>query len=142
MFAIFTLRRPNIMPVGDLGVQRGVLRWFLALHSDDYNYAVESDKQPDDAEENEITPPEPEASQSQPLERANTPDASSIAPAVPSTPKRITDELPAMPPIFTPSINKTLRKARENADFVPPPLPPGLAASTMKSRLDTKKKIK
>ncbi|KAI6000659.1 DNA glycosylase [Pisolithus albus] len=28
MFAIFTLRRPNILPVGDLGVQRGMLRWF------------------------------------------------------------------------------------------------------------------
>ncbi|KAI6046168.1 DNA glycosylase [Pisolithus marmoratus] len=28
MFAIFTLRRPNILPVGDLGIQRGMLRWF------------------------------------------------------------------------------------------------------------------
>ncbi|GJJ06104.1 hypothetical protein Clacol_000293 [Clathrus columnatus] len=33
MFAIFSLRRPDILPVGDLGVQRGMLRWFLALHS-------------------------------------------------------------------------------------------------------------
>ncbi|KIJ39939.1 hypothetical protein M422DRAFT_32539 [Sphaerobolus stellatus SS14] len=33
MFAIFSLRRPDILPVGDLGVQRGILRWFLALHS-------------------------------------------------------------------------------------------------------------
>lgn len=28
MFAIFTLRRQNILPVGDLGVQRGMVRWF------------------------------------------------------------------------------------------------------------------
>ncbi|KAH7888820.1 DNA glycosylase [Phlebopus sp. FC_14] len=28
MFAIFTLRRPNVLPVGDLGVQRGMVRWF------------------------------------------------------------------------------------------------------------------
>ncbi|KAF8844730.1 DNA glycosylase [Paxillus ammoniavirescens] len=28
MFALFTLRRPNVLPVGDLGVQRGMLRWF------------------------------------------------------------------------------------------------------------------
>lgn len=28
MFAIFTLRRQNILPVGDLGVQRGMVRWY------------------------------------------------------------------------------------------------------------------
>ncbi|KAF9244874.1 hypothetical protein BU15DRAFT_85727 [Melanogaster broomeanus] len=28
MFALFTLRRPNVLPVGDLGVQRGMSRWF------------------------------------------------------------------------------------------------------------------
>ncbi|KAF8503093.1 DNA glycosylase [Gautieria morchelliformis] len=33
MFAIFSLRRPDILPVGDLGIQRGVVRWFLSLHS-------------------------------------------------------------------------------------------------------------
>ncbi|KAF8629674.1 hypothetical protein AX17_005612 [Amanita inopinata Kibby_2008] len=33
MFSIFSLRRPDILPVGDLGVQRGMLRWFLSRHS-------------------------------------------------------------------------------------------------------------
>lgn len=32
MFLIFTLRRPDILPVGDLGVQKGLLRWVLAAH--------------------------------------------------------------------------------------------------------------
>ncbi|KIL66179.1 hypothetical protein M378DRAFT_124113 [Amanita muscaria Koide BX008] len=33
MFSIFSMRRPDILPVGDLGVQRGILRWFLEPHS-------------------------------------------------------------------------------------------------------------
>jgi hypothetical protein len=32
MFLMFSLRRPDILPVGDLGVQKGLLRWFLAAH--------------------------------------------------------------------------------------------------------------
>lgn len=32
MFLIFSLARPNILPVGDLGVQKGLLRWVLAAH--------------------------------------------------------------------------------------------------------------
>lgn len=32
MFLIFTLRRPDILPVGDLGVQKGLLRWVLAAY--------------------------------------------------------------------------------------------------------------
>ena len=32
MFLMFSLRRPDVLPVGDLGVQKGLLRWFLAAH--------------------------------------------------------------------------------------------------------------
>jgi DNA-3-methyladenine glycosylase II len=32
MFLIFTLRRGDVLPVGDLGVQKGLLRWVLAAH--------------------------------------------------------------------------------------------------------------
>lgn len=32
MFLMFSLRRPDVMPVGDLGVQKGLLRWVLAAH--------------------------------------------------------------------------------------------------------------
>jgi DNA-3-methyladenine glycosylase II len=32
MFLMFSLRRPDILPVGDLGVQKGLLRWILAAH--------------------------------------------------------------------------------------------------------------
>ena len=32
MFLMFSLHRPDILPVGDLGVQKGLLRWALAAH--------------------------------------------------------------------------------------------------------------
>ena len=32
MFLMFSLRRPDVLPVGDLGVQKGLLRWALAAH--------------------------------------------------------------------------------------------------------------
>lgn len=141
MFAIFTLRRPNILPVGDLGVQKGVARWILSLHSADYEYKVEGDRLPgassqDDAEV-EVTQDATE--QSQPLERAATPDMSSVVPAVPSTPPKLNDELPMLPPAFTPSIITTLRKTHDEVD--PPKLPPGLSVAELKARLNGKKKV-
>lgn len=30
MFALFSLRRPDVLPVGDLGVQKGLIKWLLA----------------------------------------------------------------------------------------------------------------
>lgn len=44
MFAIFSLRRPNILPVGDLGVQRGMLRWFLSRHSSNHSFTLSPHK--------------------------------------------------------------------------------------------------
>ncbi|RSH88869.1 hypothetical protein EHS25_002531 [Saitozyma podzolica] len=32
MFLMFSLRRPDVLPVGDLGVQKGLLNWALAAH--------------------------------------------------------------------------------------------------------------
>jgi DNA-3-methyladenine glycosylase II len=32
MFLMFCLRRPDVLPVGDLGVQKGLIRWVLAAH--------------------------------------------------------------------------------------------------------------
>jgi DNA-3-methyladenine glycosylase II len=33
MFLMFSLRRPDILPVGDLGIQKGLVRWALAAHN-------------------------------------------------------------------------------------------------------------
>lgn len=49
MFLIFTLKRPDILPVGDLGVQKGLLRWILS------GLTSEKDKQ----EQAVIKPPPP-----------------------------------------------------------------------------------
>lgn len=71
MFAIFSLRRPDILPVGmyhsnmclkqssvsqfgfagDLGVQRGLLRWILSLHQPDYRIQLSPKKLPDPTED-------------------------------------------------------------------------------------------
>ncbi|OCH95080.1 DNA glycosylase [Obba rivulosa] len=157
MFAIFSLRRPDILPVGDLGVQRGVLRWFLALHDPSYLVAISPKKlpKPPSGEQEEETNSEAEESVPAPAgpARALSPDASSTLPApeVPSTPakgkgKRATDDEPAaaMPTPFTPSINKTLNMYAGGAVNAPPPppLPEGLTPGALRSRLDGKKKIK
>lgn len=153
MFAIFSLRRSNILPVGDLGVQRGVIRWFLSLHSPTYNYTL-SDKKNESRpskpkkkmktqseEEEEAEEENDKTTSVADIERPLTPDVSSAPPGgLPSTPKTDTGA-PALPPAFTPSINKTLHKA-QNTSFVPEPLPEGLTVTALKARLDGKKKIK
>ncbi|KAK0461119.1 DNA glycosylase [Desarmillaria tabescens] len=148
MFAIFSLRRPNILPVGDLGVQRGVIRWFLSLHSSTYNYAISDKKDAGSSskakkKKNSKTEEENDKTTSvTDIERPLTPDVSSAPPGgLPSTPKKTDTETPALPPAFTPSINRTLHKVQDTS-FVPEPLPEGLAVTALKARLDGKKKIK
>ncbi|KAH9998439.1 DNA glycosylase [Russula compacta] len=51
MFAIFSLRRPDILPVGDLGVQRGLLRWILSLYQTEYWITISPQKHPDPTED-------------------------------------------------------------------------------------------
>ncbi|TDL24272.1 DNA glycosylase [Rickenella mellea] len=151
MFAIFSLRRPDILPVGDLGVQRGVLRWFLALHSPAHPYTISPKKLPkapaddaepaSDGESSEI--PSPNGVTDPPAGTSS--NVSSILPAPPSTPKKgvkqsnsETDPIAPLPPQFTPSINRTLNKLQPSK----PPLPEGMTVQILKSRLDGKKKIK
>ncbi|KDQ57620.1 hypothetical protein JAAARDRAFT_130654 [Jaapia argillacea MUCL 33604] len=143
MFAIFSLRRPDILPVGDLGVQRGVLRWFLALHSPTYKFGISSKKLPkmpgdDSADKNGTdTPPAvPPAAVVPPTPARNGESQSGVATPSSSLSSTLTD-IPSFPPLFTPSINQAL-----HANTAPPPLPEGLTTSILKSRLDGKKKIK
>ncbi|TFY73663.1 hypothetical protein EWM64_g10350 [Hericium alpestre] len=63
MFAIFSLRRPDIMPFGDLGVQRGVLRWFLSLHHPTYRIEISPQKLPKDPNKDQAKPKKPKSSQ-------------------------------------------------------------------------------
>ncbi|TCD59784.1 hypothetical protein EIP91_011467, partial [Steccherinum ochraceum] len=164
MFAIFSLRRPDILPVGDLGVQRGVVRWFLALHSSDYKVAISPEKLP--ATEGQpvqtptATPTQSQSSQSS--ASSQDPDVlpslggyteeSSIPPAPVATSgdgdgpsKAEATEADALPIPFTPSIDKTLTmKVTKTGQLVQPPapLPVGMTIPMLKGRLDPKKKVK
>ncbi|KDQ27608.1 hypothetical protein PLEOSDRAFT_158514 [Pleurotus ostreatus PC15] len=150
MFAIFSLRRPDILPVGDLGVQRGVARWFLALHSPTYNISISPDKvtggelkstpldKDDEDDDEEGTLPVFGTTSTTPVEPQ---DVSSVPPggvAATPMPDGSKKNVAAMPPPLTPATRKILTSTSAPAA----PLPGGLTASDLKSRLDGKKKIK
>lgn len=189
MFAMFSLRRPDILPVGkssrcmmkfriltlvyidsgDLGVQKGMLRWFVSLHSPStHPVSLRKDKLSKEDETqaavagNMMAPPpmgaEGEGAATMP--RAATPDASSILPAPdasvePATApkgkgkKKADDVAPAggsenpLPAPFTPSIAQTLNMktttTEDGGKYTPPPLPEGLTVAVMKNRLSGKK---
>ncbi|KAJ4002025.1 DNA glycosylase [Lentinula boryana] len=159
MFSIFTLRRPNILPVGDLGVQRGMLRWFLGSHSPTHTFSFSPDKAGRNVEgEDELSDEEvgslpmlndtPASSKMTSPPQTSSPfDLSSIPPAPPATPRKedgteTQANVASLPPPVTPSVEQTLMQVENSAGYVPPPLPAGLTASTLHSRLDGKKKIK
>lgn len=158
MFAIFSLRRPNILPVGDLGVQRGLALWFLSLHSPKHTCEISPKKLSEQAEKGELQQSDQDvtnaievAMQSNvPFERARTPDVAPFPPgAAPSTPvkkarkddEEAGEDLPLPPPVFTPSINRTLNRTLPS-QYLPSPLPEGLSVKELQARLDGKKKIK
>ncbi|KZT72197.1 DNA glycosylase [Daedalea quercina L-15889] len=153
----------SYLSVRDLGVQRGVLRWFLSLHAPTaYPLTISPAKLPKNPEEEEkakkskdsddILPViEEDAAGSQSQTRALTPDLSSDPPApsaLAETPaangksQALPDDEDSgmlLPTPFTPSINKTLNMIANADGFAPPPLPEGLTAGVLKSRLQGKK---
>ncbi|TFK44684.1 DNA glycosylase [Crucibulum laeve] len=157
MFAIFSLRRPDILPVGDLGVQRGLVRWFLSLHSPSHSFSISPQKVGGQASEKKKESkakkstkkdkeddalPVPGVSKDADAGIEQSPDISSIPPAT-NLKNGDSEGLASLPPAFTPSIKKTLNKpATSNGSVAPPALPKGLTIAELKSRLDGKKKIK
>ncbi|KAG6845398.1 hypothetical protein H0H87_009745 [Tephrocybe sp. NHM501043] len=156
MFAIFSLRRPDILPVGDLGVQRGLVVWFLSLHSSKHTWgwtpqktgasssakkgkskkavSAEDDSLPVIGEDSG-----PSTSTVAGDEKALTPDISSVPPAAD---EEVAGDLPSLPPAFTPSIKNMLKKAGVDEGSTPVPLPVGLSVDVLKTRLTGKNKIK
>jgi DNA-3-methyladenine glycosylase II len=164
MFAIFSLRRPNILPVGDLGVQRGVLRWFISQHTNPQgevrlNKEKQVETKEEKLEEESQLPPLDTVKEDSPRGVLQTPKKRE---GVPQTPKKkgigSTSETPQkvepnvvesreeggepdrLPVPFTPSISRVLQPTP--SEWKPPPLPSGLSVGVMKSRLGGKKKIK
>lgn len=150
-----------VVYTGDLGVQRGLLRWFIALHAPAYPVSLRKDKLIDQGADDS-----PASGSQKVLDkaRATTPDASSVPPApdtlLPSTPKKKgkgqavdgtagaqPDTSMGLPEPFTPSINRTLNMLGKpdevgGAEVKVPPLPEGLTVAQMKTRLSGKNKIK
>ncbi len=135
MFSIFSLRRPNILPVGDLGVQRGLLRWVVASHVPDVAHktrvapwklpGIDEDVAVDDTRPS--TPP-PEASSLLPVPE----ETSTISPKTPVKrgKAKVTPPTPFTPSIFSGTANEPI---------MPIPLPEGLTIATLKARLTGKK---
>ncbi|EJU03972.1 DNA glycosylase [Dacryopinax primogenitus] len=123
MFAIFSARRPDIMPYGDLGVQRGLLKWVLASHDKNYRLAIEPKKLPQPSVEED---PQAAETTDPALQEG---DASAIPPI----------------PAETPQKRKKAAKVESPSNAVhvplgkPVKLPDGLTVSQLKSRLSGKK---
>lgn len=147
MFAIFSLRRPNILPVGDLGVQRGMLRWFLSRHSSKHAFTLSPHKLSGGETNDDKTkrasssamgpPPTTPAPKTTPGSQ-RTKDVEPDNEVLP-TPSESQSQTPALiksiPEPFTPSINKTLEADTMNTE----PLPEGLSVANLKTRLEGKK---
>ena len=128
MFSIFSMRRPDILPegiymasvwlssltfsTGDLGVQRGLLRWCLSLHSSDRTLPEMSD-----------------VSSNHTGEDANPPESSNVKPIA---------NLEGIPSPLTSSTQNSLKQTNES-ERQHRPLPSGLSVPVLKSRLAGKK---
>ncbi|KAJ3484709.1 hypothetical protein NLI96_g5449 [Meripilus lineatus] len=155
MFAIFSLRRPDILPIGDLGVQRGVARWFLSLHAPDYGLVISPEKLPKGSEEettNTTTVAQASASAEEvEVDEDTLPVLGQVAaPSKKSNGKgkksasSKDSQLDPLPTPFTPSVNKILnaRSYSSGESYEPPPLPRGLTVSMLRGRLMARKKMK
>jgi len=142
MFSIFSLRRPNILPVGDLGVQKGLLRWILASHSpaDAKKVRFSPHRMPGMEEENlegagSAAPPSPQKAVAAPVVD-RTGDTSILRashnPIVPTAPggDGTADEQSTPLPPSLPTEPETVR---------PIPLPDSMSSSLLRSRLAGKK---
>ncbi|KAF8157021.1 DNA glycosylase [Crassisporium funariophilum] len=145
MFAMFSLRRPDILPVGDLGVQRGLVRWFLSLHSPAHSFSISPEKGGGSASKKGKKKAVVEDQKHQlqvvnELEEDKSYDIGSSS--VPPVALAGSENLAFLPPTFTPSIKKTLNKPATSPGIERPPLPSGIDVALLKRRLEAKKKIK
>lgn len=155
MFAIFSLRRPNILPVGeqpppiscnhserlmgfslagDLGVQRGLCRWYLSLHSDEHPIVVSPEKRKTPAKPKSAKKGKKAATSQVDDEAEDDDDCDDIKASGSGDPAATATNIP--PPI-APSVTKMLKT--KPLSRPPPGLPDGLSVAIMKSRLSGKK---
>lgn len=139
MFSIFSLRRPDILPVGDLGVQRGLLRFILSQHANPGSPVKLTTKAAPEDVASSKTDDEPMDATTSTVAAVGS-MAPPPPPKTPTKKRKGTDEEDAdypIPPPFTPSINRVL-----TAPVMPYPLPPGVTIANLRARLTGKNKIK
>jgi DNA-3-methyladenine glycosylase II len=135
MFLIFTLKRPDILPIGDLGVQKGLGKWILAAF-----------------DRREVDAPLSSPSKSNPVQDTGE---EIVEPAKPSSTLPLpspTPVLPKIPPLVVEpgSSKKTEPKGLSSGLLAYDPhthgdpaeryvWPPGMDVGTLRSRLAGKK---
>ena len=116
---------------GDLGVQRGVCRWYLSLHSDEHPIVVSPEKKKTPAKPKstkrgkKVTTNEANEEVEDDAGDSNIGASGSMGAAT------------NIPPPLTPSVTKILKT--KSLSQPPPGLPDGLSIATLKSRLSGKK---
>lgn len=164
MFAIFSLRRPDILPVGaykfskfdvkingttgDLGVQRGMVIWFISMHSPSHNYTISPEKvggkatkEAKGSSKKSTKKAVSEEAEGSSLQEGNAEPGNLVSPDISSALPTSSAEqgIVTLPPPFTPSVKKTLYEKTADDGLNIAPLPEDLSVSVLKSRLDGKK---
>jgi len=119
-----------------LGVQRGLVRWFLHLHSPSHTFAISPHKVGTSTSK-ESKPKNPTASDELPALNGISEEKHGEAGTSLYTEAERTNSV--VPPTFTPSIKQTLVKPTANPGVLPVPLPSGMDVLLLKSRLKGKK---
>ncbi|OCF41889.1 hypothetical protein I317_04299 [Kwoniella heveanensis CBS 569] len=125
MFLMFSLRRPDVLAVGDLGVQKGLLRWFLSAHD------ALPPSTPKKGTPKKVTSKQQSSVGSAPTPLTPTPiDGAPSDETIAEPPERLP------PPTPSPHARQLLRPSRS---YTPPELPPDLSVDVLRARLNGKK---
>ena len=113
-----------------------MVRWFLSLHSPSHSYTLSPQKLSGAATPKAQTEqtPKPDPGELSGLDDGQESQGANGSSVVPGT-SNSAEDLPSIPPAFTPSIKKTLEKVSGK----PIPLPAGMNVGLLKSRLEGKK---
>ena len=119
---------------GDLGIQRGLCRWYLSLHSDEHPIIVSPEKKKTPAKSKSTRKGKRPVADQIDNEAEDDDDDRNTGARGSGDP---TGTVTNIPPPFTPSVTKILKTKPLLQQ--PQALPDGLSVATLKSRLSGKK---
>ena len=127
---------PTRLSVGDLGVQRGLCRWYLSLHSEEHPIVVSPRKKKTPAKTKSAKKGK-NAVIKEDKEEAEDASGDCDDNTGPSGSSKPAGAVTNIPPPLTPSVTKILKT--KPLSQPPPGLPEGLSVAMLKSRLSGKK---